>query len=142
MILIVDANELFAGIITKGKGFQSWTLDILFSDKVEFYAPLRLLVELEKNKEEIMAKSRFSDKDFDIFVGIIKLRINFITLDDFSDKIAEARGLAPHLKDVEYFALALKLDCAIWSEEKAFKKQSEVKVFNSRELVELLIKDN
>jgi len=139
MLLVVDANELFAGIITKGKGLQSWTLDILFSDKVEFSAPLRLLVELEKNKEEIRRKSKFSERDFDIFVGIIKLRINFIPFEEFSDKIAEAKGLAPHLKDAEYFALALKLDCAIWSEEKAFKNQSNVKVFNSRELVELLI---
>jgi predicted nucleic acid-binding protein len=48
MKLVVDANELFAGIIAKGKELQSWTLDILFSDKVELFAPFRLLAELEK----------------------------------------------------------------------------------------------
>ena len=89
MKLVVDANELFAGIIAKGKKLQSWTRDILFSD-------------------------------------------------EFLDKIPEAKELAPHLKDVEYFALALKLDCPIWAQEKAFKKQSKVKVFYTSDLVSFL----
>jgi predicted nucleic acid-binding protein len=42
MRLVVDANELFAGIIAKGKELQSWTLDILFSDEVELFAPFRM----------------------------------------------------------------------------------------------------
>ena len=46
--------------------------------------------------------------------------------------------LAPHLKDVEYFALALKLDCPIWAQEKAFKKQSGVKIFATSDLFPLL----
>jgi len=49
------------------------------------------------------------------------LRVNFIPLEQFLDKADEAKELAPHLKDVEYFALALKLDCPIWAQEKAFK---------------------
>jgi len=46
--------------------------------------------------------------------------------------------LAPHLKDVEYFALALKLDCPIWAQEKAFEKQSGVNVFATSDLFPLL----
>ncbi|MCK4476655.1 MAG: hypothetical protein KAU16_08005 [Methanophagales archaeon] len=46
--------------------------------------------------------------------------------------------MAPHLKDVEYFALALKLDFPIWSNEKAFKKQSVVKVFSTPDLFSFL----
>ncbi len=138
MKLVVDANELFAGVITKGKKLNSWTLDVLFSDKVELFAPFRLLVELERNKEEIKDKSGFSERDFEAFIGIIKLRIMFVPLDEFSDKIADALKLAPHPKDAEYFALALKFGCALWSEEKAFKSHSDVEVFNSKELVEIL----
>ncbi len=55
MELVVDSNELFAGIITKSKELQSWTLDVLFSSKVKLFAPFRLLAELERNKEEIKA---------------------------------------------------------------------------------------
>ncbi len=138
MSLVVDANELFTGIIAKGKELQSWTLDILFSDEVEMFAPFRLLAELEKNRDEIRGKSGFSLPDFEAFVGILKLRVRFIPLEQFLDKIPEAKELAPHLKDVEYFALALKLDCPIWAQEKAFKKQSVVKAFSTSDLISFL----
>ena len=140
MKLIVDANELFAGIIAKGKNLQSWTLAILFSDEVELFAPFRLLAELEKNRDEIRSKSGFSLQDFEAFVGILELRVRFIPLEQFLDKILEAKVLAPHLKDVEYFALALKLDCPIWAQEKAFKKQSGVRVFTTSDLFSFLSK--
>jgi len=142
MRLVVDANELFAGIIAKGKKLQSWTLDILFSDEVELFAPFRLLAELEKNRDEIRSKSGFSLSDFEAFVGILKLRVRFIPLEQFLDKTSEAKELAPHLKDVEYFALALKLDCPIWAQEKAFKKQTAVDVFSTKDLIEIKVKRN
>ena len=142
MRLVVDANELFAGIITKGKELSSWTLDILFSDDVELFAPFRLLAELEKNRDEIRTKSGFSLRDFEAFVGILKLRVQFIPLEQFLDKIPEAKELAPHLKDVEYYALALKLGCPIWAQEKAFKKQTAVDVFSTKDLIEIKVKRN
>lgn len=136
--LVVDANELFAAIITKGRDMQNWALDILFSDKVKFFAPFKLLAELEKNRELIKSKSGFSERDFDAFVEIIKMRVEFVPLEMFLDKISEAKKLSPHLKDVEYFALALKFNCSVWSEEKAFREQTKIKAFDSKELAEKL----
>jgi predicted nucleic acid-binding protein len=101
-----------------------------------------LLAELEKNREEIKRKSGFSDKEFDAFVEILKLRINFIPLEDFLDKISEAKDVSPDPKDIEYFALALKLKCKIWSEEKKLKQQNKVDVLSTNEVVELLLKTN
>ena len=139
MRLVVDANELFAGIIARGRELQSWTLDVLFSDKVELFAPFRLLAELERNRDEIMAKSGFSPMDFDAFVSVVKLRVKFFPLEEFLDKVPEAKEISPHLKDVEYFALALKLGCGVWSREKAFEeRQSRVKVYSTEKLLELL----
>jgi len=47
-----------------------------------------------------------------------------------------ARPLAPHKsdKDIPYFALALKLNCPIWSNEPEFKEQSKIKIFNTQDL--------
>jgi len=43
------------------------------------------------------------------------------------------------LEEVEkYFALALRFDFSIWSNEKAFKKQSKVKVFSTSDLISFL----
>jgi predicted nucleic acid-binding protein len=140
--LVIDANELFSAIIAKGKKLQSLVIDIIFSDKIELFAPFRLLAELEKNREEIKRKSGFSDKEFDAFVEILKLRINFIPLEYFLDKISEAKDVSPDPKDIEYFALALKLKCKIWSEEKKLKQQNKVDVLSTNEVAELLLKTN
>lgn len=37
--LVVDANEFFSCVITKGKEHQSWALDAMFSDNFELFAP-------------------------------------------------------------------------------------------------------
>ena len=91
MRVVVDANEIFAAIIAKGKEQQSWTLDLLFSDDLEFVAPFRLLAELEKNRDEIRSKSGFSLHEFEVFVSILKLRVRFVPLEQFWDKIPEAK---------------------------------------------------
>lgn len=138
MKVVLDANELFSVIITKGRNWRSKALDIFFSDKAELSAPFRLLAELERNREEIRSKSGFSYEDFDVFIGLIKLRIDFLPLEDFLDKLDEAKKLSPHSKDIEFFALAFKLDAAVWSEEKSFKKQDKIRVFNTLELYKRL----
>ncbi len=139
MKVIVDANELFSAVIAKGKGFKSKTLDIFFADEVKLSAPYRLLAELENNREEIRSKSGFSHEDFDVFIGILKLRIDVVPLEDFLDKMHEAKEISPDPKDMEYFGLALKFKSAcIWSEEELLKEQDKIKVLNTDKLSELL----
>ncbi|MBS3096773.1 hypothetical protein J4480_05015 [Candidatus Woesearchaeota archaeon] len=133
MRLIIDANRVFSVII--GKKLSSAAMGIFFSDATDFFTPFRMLAELENNREEIRFKSGFSHEDFDNFISIMKLRIKFMPLEDFMDKISDAKEISPHSKDIEYFALALKSNCAIWSDEKAFKMQSKVKVLTTSELI-------
>lgn len=139
MKVVADANELFSAVIAKGKGWKAKTLDIFFSDDVKLSAPYRLLAELERNRADIMSKSGFSHEEFDAFIGVLKLRVDFVPLEKFLDKIDEAKETSPHAKDIEYFALALKFksDC-IWSEEARLKEQAKVKVLNTNELWKLL----
>ena len=54
------------------------------------------------------------------------------------DKYGEAKEISPDPDDVPYLALALKLGCAIWSNDKELKKQSVVKVYNTQEILQLL----
>lgn len=136
MNLVIDANRLFSVIIT-GK-LSSSAMEIFFSDSVNFFAPFRMLAELENNREEIRLKSGFSHEDFDNFISVAKLRVKFMPLEDFIDSIPESKIISPHSKDIEYFALALSLNCALWSDEKAFKKQLKVKVFSTSELLKEL----
>ena len=76
MRLVIDANRVFSVII--GKKLSSAAMGIFFSDATDFFAPFRMLAELENNREEIRFKSGFSHEDFDNFVSIMKLRERFI----------------------------------------------------------------
>lgn len=135
MRLVIDANELFSTIIARGTGRWTKKLDILFSDSIEIFTPSLLFDELERNKEEIKSKSKFLDEDFEVFMGLLKARIKFVPPEYFLDELSEAEKISPHTKDSLYFALALKLDCAIWSGEKRLKEQSLVKVLNTKDLI-------
>ena len=134
----MDANEFFSAIIGKGRKKSSKALDIFFSGNALLFAPLWLLDEFENNKGEIMEKAGFSNKEFDSFINGISSRITFIPLAMYANRATDAMELSPHKKDKEYFALALKLGAPIWSEEKAFKKQPVVQVFNTQELYDKL----
>jgi len=139
LFLIVDANEVFSAIIAKGRGIQTKKLDILFSDKVKLFAPKLILDELNKpkNREDIKSKSGFSDFNLDTFLKSLELRIEKVSEKDILNHLSEAESISTHLKDTLYFAAALALNCPIWSREKRLKKQSSVKVFNTKDLVEI-----
>ena len=145
MFLIVDANILFSffnpssarrDIIHASPklGFKLISADFVFE-------------ELVKDRGKIQKYSRISGLEFIIFFSLLEKMIESIPKEEHSKFLPKAMGLAPHArdvppntKDVPYFALALSLNCPIWSDEKLFKKQDVVKVFNTGELFKLLKK--
>lgn len=46
----------------------------------------------------------------------------------------KAENISPDPNDFQYFALALKLDCPIWSNDKRLKEQKFVKIYSTEEL--------
>ena len=48
------------------------------------------------------------------------------------------KKISPDINDTEYFALALKLKCSIWSNDKKLKKQNKVKVYSTEEIVRVI----
>ena len=129
MLLVVDSNPIISSLISKGT-----KQEILFCDSIEPISPDWVLFEIGKHWEEICDKSKFSEEGLKLSFSLIRGRIRTFSFDKYSDKLSEAKEISPHTKDNEFFALALKLDCAIWSDEGAFKKQDKVEVFNSEEL--------
>ena len=56
--------------------------------------------------------------------------------------VSEAKTLAPHSKDIQYFALSLAFNkCLIWSDEKAFLKQNKINIFSTDKMLEKLSKE-
>ena len=139
MFLIVDASILFSFFnpdsarrmvieSSSGLGFNLISPDFAFD-------------ELTKDKEEIQKYSEISELEFIIFFSLLEKKIESFSRDMYESFLSDANKISPHgkqTKDDPYFALALALNCAIWSDEKAFKKQSKVKVFNTSELLKEL----
>ena len=137
MELVVDATVLFAAIIGKGK-----TNDLFFEDKLRLVALPYLIEEFNKNTGTIAKICGLSESEVIEEFEILKRRVEIFPIYKFPDEIqSKAEKLAPHRKDVPYFALALHLGCAIWSREEDFKKQGEVKVYFSPELVDMFLKE-
>jgi len=131
MELIIDANILLSALIsTNGK-----TYDLIFNDRLKLFAPDFLLDELEKHKNEILFKSELSESEFELFLSLISSRIEFFSYSEFKRFISISKKISPDPNDTEYFALALRLNCGIWSNDKKLKEQDQVKVYSTSELI-------
>jgi predicted nucleic acid-binding protein len=75
-----------------------------------------------------------SRADFDKLVGILKKRITSVPNEETEKFLSEARKISPDKGDADYFALALKLGCPIWSNDKMLKKQDTIVVYSTEEL--------
>ena len=136
MELVVDATALFAAIIGRGKSNE-----LFFDNRLKLVALPYLMEEFNKNIEVMAKICGTSESEIIDAFEILKERLEIFPLFKFTSSIqSKAETLAPHSKDVPYFALALYLNCAIWSREKAFKEQSVIKVYDTSDLINLLDK--
>jgi len=135
MRLVVDTNILFS-FFKK----DSLIRELLTSFEIfELYTPSLGIKELLKNREEICRKSKISESEFKEAMEDMELFVGTVPDENFKDFGSEAKKiLGEHIKDISYFALALSLNCGIWSNEKRFKKQSKVKIFSTEDLLEIL----
>lgn len=131
MNLVVDANILFAALIK-----DSFSYNLLFSDKFHLFTPEYIFTELEKHKEEILEKTERTTEEFFRLLEILKRRIILVPLEELTEYVDEAEKLTPDPNDMAYFALALKLNCAILSNDKKLKEQTKIKVYHTKELAD------
>jgi|LGVE01.1.fsa_nt_gb predicted nucleic acid-binding protein len=135
MRLVVDANILFSFFKKDSftRGF------ILSHPEIELFTPLYVFDELEEHKEEIKSKAKIGDIVFELSKKELREYVTIVPLDEFKNFWEEAKQISPDPDDVEYLAVALSLDCAIWSNDKDLKKkQFRVVVVTTEELTKLL----
>jgi len=133
MILVVDANILFAALIKSG-----FTKTLLLISDYSFFAPEFSITEFKKHLPELEKKTGLSKEELKKILDdlIETAEIKLIPFEEFKYKTKLAKSISPDIDDVAYFALALHLNCAIWSNDKEMKKQNKVKIINTKELFE------
>lgn len=130
MELVIDANIVISALIANGI-----TQDIIFAENNKLYAPEYLQEEIREHEEEILEKTGFTKKDLDLALSILFSKIKIIPATEFSKHIKKAKEICPDPDDTEYFALALQLNCALWSNDKKLKNQQDIRVINTTELL-------
>jgi predicted nucleic acid-binding protein len=131
MKLVVDTNILISFFRESPVRF---ILINPFLFDIKFFVPEYGIQELLNIKRLISKYSSLLNSRIDFSFEELKKSLEIIPSEAFKSFKKDALRFVPHEKDAPFFALALKLNCAIWSNELAFKKQSKIKVYNTREL--------
>ena len=142
MRLVVDTNILFT-YFWENTFFRR----VLDSGNIEFFAPILALKEIDKYKELIMKKANIHLMEF---VALRKEMAGHITVIDkrdcekyYNEVKGYLRGLREDekgkiMKDIDFLATADMICCALWSNDKLLRKQDEIVVLNTEEIITLL----
>lgn len=131
--IVVDANMLMSLLIAEGSKRM-----LFFSVHIKPVSPEFILFEIGEHWQEIIEKSKLSEEKLKFVLSEVRKTLNTFSLSDMRGFMSEALQTSPDPDDAEYFALALKLNCPIWSEDKLLKKQSRVEVLTTPELLSKL----
>jgi len=104
----------------------------------EFYAPSFIIEEFNKYREECLKKSGLKRDLFELRKKEVMKKIIFIDFKDYSKFLKETLKFCPDKDDAPYFALALKLDCPIWSNDSLLKSQDKIRVLSTRDIIEIV----
>ena len=133
MILVIDANILFSALIK-----DSLTAELIFNEDLKLYTCEFIIEEFFKHEKEIIKKTHRTREQFITIIHQLRDIITVIPKEEYSHLIEEAEKFSPDIKDVMYFALAMKLNGCIWSNDKLLKKQDKVKVYLTSEIMQLV----
>ena len=134
MQLVVDTNILISFFRENPVRFTILNAQLL---NLELYSPEHCWQELLKIRLSISKYCKLQSEQIDSIFEELKEFIKIIP-DEFSKSFEQESKQIIHDKDIPIFALALKLDCPIWSNEPAFKEQFKIKIFPTSELLEKL----
>ena len=135
MRLVVDSNILFAALIK-----NSATRKILMHSRTEFLTIDFSTQEIMKYKDEILKKTNLSVGEFELLLSKIKEKLITIEEEIILTKFEEAYIIMKEIdvKDAPFIAAALATKADVWSDDPHFQRQRKVKVWKTKDLIELI----
>ncbi len=134
---MIDTNVLFSFF---KKESTTRKLILCISLDTSLYAPDYLLEELRRYSNLIMRKAHLTPESFERILSLIKKYVTFIEYDSYAEFVDIALKITPDSKDVDFVARALKMNAVLWSNDKALKSVSYLKVLNTKEIIGLFPK--
>ena len=134
MELVVDTNVMFSFFWK-----DSTVKKLLMDQDLLLFAPEFALEEIKKYENEIVRKAKITKKEFNFLREELAIAIEFIPLNEYNSYLKKALGFSPDENDIDFFALALKLKIPLWSNDKLLKKQSIVRVLETKDVLKIWI---
>jgi len=135
MLLVIDPNVVISAILGMGNSSMVFSVNNI-ERRFDFVAPEFFIIELGKHTKKIATKTKLSFDEAKEALEFIVKQITFTPESQYKEKIAEAKEiLKAHEKDTPYLALALKLNCKIFSGDKTLKKLFPDIVKNPQEIL-------
>jgi len=135
MKLVIDTNIMYS-YFWKG----SLTRSLIMREDFELFAPEFALKEINNHKRDILKKTKINEREFETLLLDIAISIKFIPIEKYKDFLKEALRISPDPDDLDFFALALKFNLPLWSNDLLLKKQNKLKIFTTREVLGLIRK--
>lgn len=135
MNIVIDTNIFVSALIKNGI-----CREILTNFKINFLFPEFEFEEIKNHKEEIIKKAGLTEREFNtLFLRLMKY-VKIIPAYISSARKEEAMQIIYKIdqNDVQFIATALVFNCSIWSDDKHFKKQKTIKVFTTKEIINIL----
>lgn len=142
MKIVVDTNVLFTFFWDKSV-FKRLSV----KQDLELFSPEYALEEINKYMEEILKKTKLSKDEFMRLRKELAIIVEFIPLEEYTQFLKQPENLSKDLsrnekieflEDIDFIALALKMNCSIWSNDKLLKKQEKLNIFNTKEIINLI----
>ena len=133
MKFIVDTNILFTYFFE-----SSITKELIMIEDLELFSPEFALEEINKYKLDIIKKTGISESKFNELRFDLAISIKFIPVKEYKAFLENALEISPDSNDIDFFALALKLNLPIWSNDKLLKKQDKIRILNTKEVLKLI----
>jgi predicted nucleic acid-binding protein len=130
--IVVDTNVLFS-FFKSG----SVSCELILKSPFVLIAPKFALKELRKYAELICKKSGIGEDEFKRILKELQVVVDFVGLPVYSSFVDEVKSICPDRKDVDFLALAFCEKSFLWSNDLVLKSQEMVKVYTTREIVEL-----
>ncbi len=137
MKLVVDTNILISALIR-----NSIARKIIFTSDFEFHVPEHAFSEIDKHRGMIISKSMLDEANYELFLNLLKSKVSIASKEITNSKFEESKSIMDSIDkyDTVFVALALALNCSIWSNDADFKRQKNVKVYTTEDLLKMLEK--
>ncbi|MFH1650374.1 MAG: PIN domain-containing protein [Candidatus Woesearchaeota archaeon] len=103
----------------------------------ELFSPDFLKIELVEWAELILKKTNRKIDDLDKMISWMRTVIQIVPPEKYIKMLPRATIISPDAQDVQYIALAMHLNCPLWSNDRALKEQTTITIFNTQDVIRI-----